>query len=328
VQRNIPAFGGDPSRVMIMGESAGAVSVCALLASPKAAGLFHAAVMQSGGCAARRLEEAEAFGRKFARQAGCAEDTAACLRRLTPEQLLNVLPIEVSVAADTGDYGSVIDGEVQPQAPLAAIRAGRHNRVPAIVGANADETSRSVPPIFDEAQYAAAVTRQFGPLAPLVLRQYPAADYDSPRSAYVALTTDARFVCTSRRTARSLAESQSQPVFRYFFTFVPENASPALRRAGTWHGLDVFYLFETLDGVGGYQSGARDEEVAHAFQDYWSQLAAAGDPNRAGLPFWPRYAADDPYLELNAPPRSGTGVRSEACDFWDRLSEAMAAPGR
>lgn len=313
---------------MIMGESAGAVSVCALLASPKAAGLYHAAVMQSGGCTARRLEEAGAFGRKFARRAGCAEDTAACLRRLTPEQLLNVLPIEVSVAADTGDYGSVIDGEVQPQAPLAAILAGRHNRVPAIVGANADETSLSAPPIVGGAQYAAIVAGQFGPLAPLVLRQYPAGDYDSPRSAYVALTTGARFVCTSRRTALTLAESQSQPVFRCFFSFVPENASPALRRAGTWHGLDIFYLFETLDGAGGYQSGARDEEIAHAFQDCWSQLAAAGDPNRAGLPAWPRYTADGPYLELNAPPRSGTGLRAEACDFWDRLSDWLTPPGR
>ena len=108
--------------------------------------------------------------------------------------------------------------------------------MPVIVGSNSDETSRSVPAIGSEAEYAALVRRQFpNPLvSSIVLNEYPAAEYRSPWAAYVALTSDLRFICPSRRTVSTLRAAQPQPVFRYFFTHTPESASPVkqLRTAG------------------------------------------------------------------------------------------------
>jgi para-nitrobenzyl esterase len=243
VRRNIEAFGGDPGRVMIFGESAGGVSVCSLIASRLAAGLFHRAVIQSGGCNAKPLKEAGEFGMELAVKAGCggAEDTAACLRGLELERLMRARPVEIDVAGRPSEYGSVVDGFVLTDTPSGVIAAGEHNRVPVIVGSSSDETSRSVPLIRNETEYVAAVRLLFPArtVAGEVLAMYPARDYASPRAAYVALTSDAKFICGARAAARALDENQAEPVWRYVMTHAPENTPPAFRALGAWHGLDA-----------------------------------------------------------------------------------------
>jgi para-nitrobenzyl esterase len=321
VRDNIASFGGDPKRVMIFGESAGGVAVCALMTSPRANGLFHSAAMQSGACTARSLASAEAFGRKLAEAAGCGADTAECLRRRTPNELLEAIPPGFNISTESSDYGSVVDGIVQPQAPLEVIARGEHARVPVIVGANSDETSRSVPPIRTEAEYVALVRRQFpgATLSSLILAEYPVSEYKSPQAAFVALTSDSRFICQARRAVVALRGAQEEPVFRYFFTHGPENASPSVAEAGAWHGLDVLYLFQKTEGIIGYRPGAKDRAVEQAFASYWASLAAAGHPNGGVLLDWPRSDDADSYLELASPLRTGQGVRTRQCDFWDRL---------
>lgn len=321
VRENIEAFGGDAGRVMIAGESAGAVAVCSLVTSPKARGLFHAAAMQSGACTARRLADAEAFGRKLAEAVGCGAGDAECLRGKTPRELIEAIPPGFNISTEASDYGSVVDGVVQPAAPLAVIEAGEHARVPMIVGANSDETSRSVPAIRSEAEYVALVRRQFpnALVSALVLGQYPASEYKSPQAAYVALSTDSRFICQARRAAEALRGSQEEAVFRYFFTHSPENAPAAVSEAGAWHGLDVLYLFQNAGAVAGYRAGESDRAVERAFATYWGSMAASGQPNGGALLEWPRSDAADSYVELGWPLRTGQGVRTRQCDFWDRL---------
>ncbi len=321
VRSNIRAFGGDPDRVMIFGESAGGVAVCSLMTSPKARGLFRAAVIQSGGCTARTLESAEAFGRSLVEALGCKGEAGACLRSKTPAQLLEAIPPGFNISTERSDYGSVVDGVVQPASPMEVIERGEHTHVPVILGANSDETSRSVPPIRTEAEYAALVRRQFpgALLSSMVLAEYPVEEYRSPQAAFVALTSDSRFICPTRRAAAALRGAQEAPVYRYFFTHSPENATPDVREDGAWHGLDVLYLFQQTDRIAGYRSGEKDKAVESAFASYWSSLAASGHPNSGVLIDWPISDGADSYLELSSPLRTGQGIRTRQCDFWDRL---------
>jgi para-nitrobenzyl esterase len=317
VRRNITAFGGDPSRVTIFGESAGGVNVCALVASPLAKGLFAGAVVESGGCRQRPLADFVAFGETIAGKAGCgaAADSAACLRALPFETILLAVPPAVSVATSTGQlWGPAVDGFVLRNSPDLVMERGEHNRVPFVVGANADETGQAVPPISTEAEYRALVTAQLGLLAPLVLARYPASAFPSPRKAYVAVTSDSRFICPSRQYARAAARGGS-PAFRYFFSY------PANRFFGAVHGTEIPFVFGSFDAIGGFTPNATEEALSESMNAAWARFAATGDPNGAGLPAWPPYdAAKDSTLVWDAPAEGVDGIRTSACDFWDSLT--------
>ncbi len=324
VHRNVVAFGGDPQRVLVFGESAGAVETCMLLVSPLAHGLFSAALMESGGCKATPAAQAAQFAGDYAQAAGCAgaSDVVACLKDLPLATVLATLPPEISVVKPLSGYGPVIDGAVIPDAPMDLIAAGQHARVPLVVGANRDETGSEAVVILTEAQYQAAVLALVNGnavLAAAILNAYPVAEYGSPRVAFTALTSDANFICPARRIARAAVQGQAAPVYRYFFTHPPDNASPAVRAMGAVHGMELFYLFQVLDALS-YRPSPGELELASFIGASWRQLAATGDPSPAGGPAWPRYRVeDDPFMELTTPPEPGAGVRTRQCDFWDSL---------
>lgn len=319
VRRDIAAFGGDSNRVMIFGESAGGVNVCALLASPAAAGLFTTALIQSGGCIADTRSTALATGTTLVDNVGCStsSDIPACLRSKTPAELLAALPPQVSVVGSQAPYQPNVDGTLLPSAPLDAIRNGQHNRVPVVIGANADETGRDVPLTFSEAEYQLALASTFP--NPVVRAQvadlYSSASFGSARRAYVALTSDLKFICPSRSIARALTSTQAEPVYRYFFTEVPD--APISSVYGAVHGLELLYVYGVLD-IQGYVPTAAERGLSTAMQAYWGSFAASGTPSAVGAAAWTSYdAGRDNHLVLDAAALAmGEGVNSSRCDFW------------
>ncbi len=296
------------------------MNTCILLASPLAKGLFSSALIESGGCAAEKREDAETFAADWAVKAGCdgAADPVKCMRDMAAEDVEALVPAPIDLAGKQGPYQPIVDGYLLTGAPFDVLAAGDHNHVPVVMGSNENETGASVP-AMTEAEYTAAVTALFGALAPDVLAVYPVADYAAPRDAYVQLTSDGKFVCPVRRTLRALSASQSEPVYRYQFTHVLDNVGPAQKAKGAFHGLELFFVFGQL-GVAGYVASPAEKDLSAEIQGYWSRFGATGEPGEGSQVTWPAFdPAKDSHLRLDTTISAEEGVHTEKCDFWDSL---------
>jgi para-nitrobenzyl esterase len=186
-----------------------------------------------------------------------------------------------------------------------ALADGAFNRVPTIVGANAQEGIGFLAGLeaLTEQEYAARVTDSpfFGEHADTLLATYPAADFASPQLALGALIGHRIFNCPARRTARAIAAA-GERAFLYYFAQPP-----------AYHASELAFLF----GVGFSPS---DQRVSAAIKDYWTRFAATGDPNLPPLPDWPSYdAAADPHLVIADPIHADSGVLQRECDVWDEF---------
>ena len=277
VKKNIAAFGGDPDNVTIAGQSAGSMSVNAMVATPLTKGLFQKAIAQSGANFTRTnasLAEAEKDGERLA-----AGATLAQLRAMPAEELMK---------KNGSIRGPIIDGYVLPAHVADLISSGKANDVILMTGWNQDEGMMFGPP-QNATNYQSAIGKQFGKDSAMALRYYPAGSDEEAALSQLYLSRDQIFGMPNFMWAMTRAE-QHKKVFVYRFARkVPATGEYA--KYGAFHTGEVPYAYNNLK-YGDRPYEAIDQSLAELMNDYWVNFIKKGDPNAKGMPQWPAFHAD------------------------------------
>lgn len=302
IQENIAAFGGNPDNVTIFGESAGGVSVHSLLTIPFAKGLFHKAIIESGGgrdgvLTGRSIRKensepyypvsAETIGRNFARKHGIEGVDATALEKLRSLSVEDIVDGGQETNEDGGlpiYSGPILDGKLVVETAQSAYEAGRPPHIPLIIGSNSAE----VPGGFINANSKEQLLSMFGGYINEAIAAYDPTGITDFGKLLTMVTTDKVWAEPARFTANVFAENGT-PAYLYLFSYVPLSQQERMPN-GAPHGSEIPYVFNKLSSRWGAEiTTDKDREVARMMNTYWANFAKTGNPNGKDLPEWPLY---------------------------------------
>jgi para-nitrobenzyl esterase len=346
VRDNATVFGGDPGNVTLLGVSAGAQNTMSQLANPLARGLFHKAIVASGYISRKRLPDVELWGQAIARRLGCegAADVLACLRSRSYEELTDAYFGACDpTPLPSCEFVPAIDGITLVDQAADHLRTSP--TVPLIVGTNSEEFDVfllygwGLPPDIGVQRFANFFYQEnyvpWNPTPPQqhlldTLALYPVPGQIAPApqnphasTAFFALSdylADRTWGCNANALARNAstyaaAHGTATPVYRFYFTH--KITADWLPRPGAAHAVQDAFLLKDLESWGIEPTAAR-LELADAVNRYWTNFAATGDPNGAGLPAWPAYEpATRAHVELDTPIRTGAMLKERECAVID-----------
>jgi len=342
VKRNIAKFGGNPENVTIFGLSAGSADVCYLMASPLARGLFQRAIMESATCTdfinpeSKRPTHylagegsAEDIGLRVMHDLGIANgpDALAKLRARAAKEI-----VDATFHYNTVLVEATVDGWFLTEQPAVALANGRLASVPVIVGSTSDEGNVSVEEDLQAeptlANYKSYLKNEFGNQTETdaLFRLYPAASDAEVHDAFAHFDTDYAFGFPAHRFAWNVARS-GQNVWLYYFTYVGHSESYV--KLGAFHGIEGRFLTGWFPGTWG-EITADDQRMIDLMTGYWTEFAKAGDPNRAGLPPWPKYdTKTDQVQEIGREVKQGPTPHADRFPVFERsLNRRLALLGR